>query len=398
MDLEKSDKLGDINAILDESFPPYFTDTFSPWEVKEQLNTHTINGLSSFIADVNDGIIGGIRGWSNTMTWSSADYNHVTYSSWTITLSNGFSYSITGATVTLTTVTYIYLDTAISITALQTTTTASTSVWGTKILVAVANLTVSWKQAQFQVFWWLGWNVFITADNIAANSITSNEIATNTITANNLSTALLYAWSITLDTNGVIKSWQTAYNTWTGFWLGDVSGTKKLSIGDGTNSLTWNWTILWITGAITSTATITWGTIQTASSWARVVMTGNVFTSYDSGWTARFLSNGSWFRLNDDTWAYNLDIQWVASGGVPAMKMNGRLLCDLISWNVGNTLNVYTNTGIVSFWAIWASFPWYISAPDDYTIAISSNKFSIWWLILEKSWTNLLWNGVRINP
>lgn len=36
--MEKSDKLNeDINIVIDESIKPYYTDIFSPWETKEQL-------------------------------------------------------------------------------------------------------------------------------------------------------------------------------------------------------------------------------------------------------------------------------------------------------------------------------------------------------------------------
>ena len=37
MELEKSDKLSEVNTVIDEKTKPYFTDVFSPWETKEQL-------------------------------------------------------------------------------------------------------------------------------------------------------------------------------------------------------------------------------------------------------------------------------------------------------------------------------------------------------------------------
>ena len=53
------------------------------------------------------------------------------------------------------------------------------------------------------------------------------------------------AATILLGSNGHIRQGQTAYNTGTGFWLGDVSGTAKFSIGNGsTNYLTWDGTTL----------------------------------------------------------------------------------------------------------------------------------------------------------
>ena len=51
---------------------------------------------------------------------------------------------------------------------------------------------------------------------------------------------------------GTLKSGQTAYNTGTGFFVGKVSGTPKLSIGDGgvTNYLTWDGSDLTINGYV----------------------------------------------------------------------------------------------------------------------------------------------------
>jgi len=49
--------------------------------------------------------------------------------------------------------------------------------------------------AKFQAFGTLGLGVFITADNIAANTITANEIASNTITATQMNVSQLSAIS-----------------------------------------------------------------------------------------------------------------------------------------------------------------------------------------------------------
>jgi len=37
MELEKPDKLGEVNTVIDEKTKLYFTDVFSPGETKEQL-------------------------------------------------------------------------------------------------------------------------------------------------------------------------------------------------------------------------------------------------------------------------------------------------------------------------------------------------------------------------
>ncbi len=50
-----------------------------------------------------------------------------------------------------------------------------------------------------------------------------------------------------------IRAGQTAYDTGTGFWLGDVAGAKKFSLGDAAgNKLTWDGSALALTGAITA--------------------------------------------------------------------------------------------------------------------------------------------------
>lgn len=187
-------KIKSDNISISE-FVPVFTKR--PGLNSEQQQLRSITGLSSFVSDVNNGIIGGIRWWVNNLSWSSTAYNNLTWSSGTLTLSNGSSYNITGASTTLTTVTYVYLDSAISVTSLQVTTVANNSVWPTRILVCVANLTVSGKDAQFQVFWGAGNSVLITADNIAANSITGNEVQANSIKANNIDVTDLFAQTIT---------------------------------------------------------------------------------------------------------------------------------------------------------------------------------------------------------
>lgn len=365
------------------------------WFSAEKSSMEAISWLSTFVSNVNNWLIGGIRGWVNNLTWSSSAYNSVTYSSGTLTLSNGFSYSITGDTVTLTTVTYIYLDTAISITALQTTTTASDSVWGTKILVCVASPTVSGKDAQFQVFWGAGSEIFITADNIAANSITTNEIAANTITANNLSTALLYAGSITLDTNWNIKSGKTAFtddtNSW--FWLWDVSWAKKFKIGSSSSYMAYDSSLSVIGG------TITGGTIQTGTSWQRVVMSGSVIESYDSSWLSRWKTNGSWFRLVDSTNSRNTDVTWWAAiGSLATMDIDGWLFVKAISWKAWVWCNIYTYWGQITFQWYWWAWSWItLSSTTDNTLVLSWDTITLAGKNLYSNWTDLYWNGVKIN-
>jgi hypothetical protein len=54
-----------------------------------------------------------------------------------------------------------------------------------------------------------------------------------------------------------VRQGQTAFDTGTGFWLGDVSGTPKFSIGNSSgNKLTWDGSALNVTGAINMTNSV----------------------------------------------------------------------------------------------------------------------------------------------
>jgi hypothetical protein len=89
-----------------------------------------------------------------------------------------------------------------------------------------------------------------------------------------------------------IKNGQTAYDTGTGYFLGDDNGTPKFSIGNSAgNKLTWNGTTLGITGTVTATA----GTIggwTLASSYLEAG-SGATLVRLDSGGTNPAISAGS---------------------------------------------------------------------------------------------------------
>ena len=96
-----------------------------------------------------------IQGWSHDIAFSVTDLNTVAWSSGTITLTNGDSFSINaGNTGNMGTSTYIYLSKDTSETVLQTTTTAATAIGGGKILIAFAKN--STNEALFQVFGGIG--------------------------------------------------------------------------------------------------------------------------------------------------------------------------------------------------------------------------------------------------
>jgi hypothetical protein len=195
-----------------------------------------------------------IMGWQSDLIFSAVSQTQVNWSAGTLRFHNGVNYSISaGNTGTMSGLTYIYLDTAVSTTVLQITTTAATAIGRNKVIIAVAqNNSESGKNATFQAFGGAGGvSPFIGANQIAANSITTNEIAANSITAAELAATLVYAGAITIDTDGHIKGGQTAYDTGTGFFLGFSGGTYKLSLGVGgqdDQNLRWDGTKLIING------------------------------------------------------------------------------------------------------------------------------------------------------
>jgi len=215
------------------------------------ISVSTLNGL---IQQTNLNVAN--RGWSQTCIFSVTDADTVAWATGSLTSADGTVYSIAGAdTGNMTAKTYIYLDTAVSITTYQTTTTASTAVGDGKVLVAVAQNGTT--EATYKVLQEQG-GENIDAANIVAGSITANEIAASTITASKMNVTQLSsvaadlgtitAGTVTLTGSGYLRGGQTDFATGTGFFLG-YSGDYKFSIGKSTNYLQWDGTYLKIKGS-----------------------------------------------------------------------------------------------------------------------------------------------------
>ena len=202
------------------------------------------------------------RGWTQTSSFTVTDADTVAWTSGTfVTADGGTTYSIVaGNTGNMTTKTYIYLDIAVSTTVYQTTTTLTTAVGTGKVLIAVAQNNEN--EASFAVLEGMGsqnipgGNIItssITANEIASGSISTDHLAANSVTATKLAASITYTGSLIVSTSGAIRSGQTDFDTGTGWFLGDSSGTAKFSIGSSTNKLTWDGTYLRFTGALTLT-------------------------------------------------------------------------------------------------------------------------------------------------
>jgi len=90
----------------------------------------------------------------------------------------------------------------------------------------------------------------VTADKIIATAITAAKISVTDLAAISADLGTITAGDITLNSAGFIRGGQTAYNTGTGFFLGNETGFK-FSIGNGADqALTWDGTDLTVTGII----------------------------------------------------------------------------------------------------------------------------------------------------
>ncbi len=168
------------------------------------------------------------RGWVQSCAFTVTDADTVAWGAGTFTSADGTAYSISGGnTGNMAAKTYIYLDVAVSTTAYQSTATVANATGAGKVLIAVAQNGTG--EAKFMVMNDNSYN--IDAANIVANSITANE----------LSTSITYAGSIIIDTAGLIRSGQTTFRSGTGWFIGNVSGTPKLSIGVGSTGPEMYW-------------------------------------------------------------------------------------------------------------------------------------------------------------
>lgn len=140
-----------------------------------------------------------LQTWKTNITFSSASATQVNWSSGTIRLNDGTTYSISsGNTGTVSALTYIYLDTAVSTTVLQTTTTYSTAVGSGKILIAAAQNDSNAIAASVIPFG--GQQPIVNGAQIAALSIVAGNIAAGAITATKISVSQLSAISADMGT------------------------------------------------------------------------------------------------------------------------------------------------------------------------------------------------------
>ena len=255
----------------------------------------TLNG--ALVTQLYQGSEPSLFGWQCTCVFSATDLNTVAWTSGTFTLSEGTAYSIdAGNTGNMAARTYIYLDKAVSTTALQTTTTASTAVGSGKVLIATA--INSTTEALWQVFSGTG-GVQIGGGQIEQRSITASEIATGTLTANEIAANTITAGQIAA---GTITTTQIAANT-------IVAGNIAAST---------------ITGAKIAAGTLTAGLLSVTAGGANLLLNSTFQVDTDANGTA-----DDWAGYTTGGQTVVLDI--VATGGVDNRAFQR------VTWSVTNT-------------------------------------------------------------
>jgi hypothetical protein len=106
----------------------------------------------------------------------------------------------------------------------------------------------------------------ITADKIQAGAVTAAKISVTSLSAINANMGSITAGTIVLPSGGFIRSGQTAFNSGTGFYIGNDSGTPTFSVGNSSGkNIRWNGTDLIVDGGIITTSSIASNAITTNS-------------------------------------------------------------------------------------------------------------------------------------
>jgi len=189
----------------------------------------------------------GVKSWNTNVVFSASDADTVAWTGASLRFADGTVSSISaGNTGNMTALTYIYYDSGISITTLQTSTAFADAVGDNKILLCVAEDTSDATQEAFYVpaIGVFGINETtigpnsISTGKIQALAITVNEIAANTITAAKMNVSLLSAISANIGTitAGSLDAVTITAGTITGTIFKTAAANRRIEI-DSTNGV-----------------------------------------------------------------------------------------------------------------------------------------------------------------
>jgi len=143
-----------------------------------------------------------IQTWNHNLTFTAVDSDTVTWGSGTITFDNGAQFSIiAGTTGNMLARTYLYLDTNVSSTTLQTTTDATVASGKGKTLIAVVEAGSALLITTDDLT-----DLLITADKIAAGAVEEAKIAASAVTAAKTAVAAIDPTTGNITANHIITN------------------------------------------------------------------------------------------------------------------------------------------------------------------------------------------------
>ena len=191
--------------------------------------------------DIDDGAIASAKlteqaqRFATDISFTASDNETMAWSSGTIALADGTTYAIdAGDTGSMTALTYVYLNTAVSSTVLQTTTTYSSTVGETKILVGVGKNIADADQYALVIpvigVFGLNESVIqanaVTANTIAANAITTAKLNAGAVTAAKIAAAVIDSSHLRTDTAVISVAAQIANAIITNAHIASLSADK----------------------------------------------------------------------------------------------------------------------------------------------------------------------------
>jgi len=176
---------------------------------KSNVTTFAIDGTTgdaTFMGTIMAGavVVGYTKSFVSTLIWTSVDQDTATWSAGAITDAAGTVYTITGGTTgNIIATTYVYLDTAVSITLLQTTTTPTTAIGTGKTLLAIVTKGATPViNCAIDVIWSKG--TVIDGGKITTGSISLSQLNFVPLSSSGLTTAIVA--TINASAEGIVIS------------------------------------------------------------------------------------------------------------------------------------------------------------------------------------------------
>ena len=169
----------------------------------------------------------------------------------------------------------------------------------------------------------------VTSDAIIAGAITAAKISVSDIASINADLGAITAGTIVLGSGGYVRSGQTAYDTGTGWYIGNDSGTPKFSIGNSSgDKLTWDGSTMNVDGTVNITTSAS--TFSTSGNWTgfSVDPSGNIYYLDIGALVFMWVGGSSLFGTSN---ANNMKISNLPAAITPTFKRD--VLCLVLDNN-----------------------------------------------------------------